>query len=365
MWAFLRTAGSSVWILSTLNMMTAAHRRLSIMSVTSPPILSVVPSRALVDETFKVQVKNLPAGLPVTLHSLYRSEQKDDWEAYGHYVSDHTGTVSVPDDFSFGGTYTGKEAMGLLWSMCPVPGSPEGLRLRVMNVCSPMLVNISVYRGHVVEGFRDQDPLASVVTERWYMAPGVQRIEIREEELRGTLFIPPGPGPFPGLLDMWGGGGGLVEYRASLLASHGFVTLALDYYTPKGADTRNTELSLFESAFNVIKDHPKVIQDRVGIFGLSLGAVVTLNLAALSTVINPRCCVCINGNHLNLVKGLNTISNLLSSNYHRLHVDEQNRHIWRQIGEALLNDPEQKLDVRTRRTGGEDKVSSVAGKRSR
>ncbi|XP_034019148.1 bile acid-CoA:amino acid N-acyltransferase-like isoform X2 [Thalassophryne amazonica] len=267
-------------------MMTAAHRRLSIMSVTSPPILSVVPSRALVDETFKVQVKNLPAGLPVTLHSLYRSEQKDDWEAYGHYVSDHTGTVSVPDDFSFGGTYTGKEAMGLLWSMCPVPGSPEGLRLRVMNVCSPMLVNISVYRGHVVEGFRDQDPLASVVTERWYMAPGVQRIEIREEELRGTLFIPPGPGPFPGLLDMWGGGGGLVEYRASLLASHGFVTLALDYYTPKGADTRNTELSLFESAFNVIKDHPKVIQDRVGIFGLSLGAVVTLNLAALSTVIN-------------------------------------------------------------------------------
>ncbi len=61
-----------------------------------------------------------------------------------------------------------------------------------MNVCSPMLVNVSVYSGHVAEGFRDQAPLASVVTERWYMAPGVQRIDIKEQGVRGTLFIPPG-----------------------------------------------------------------------------------------------------------------------------------------------------------------------------
>ena len=44
-----------------------------------------------------------------------------------------------------------------------------------------------------------------------------------------------GPGPFPGLLDLWGGGGRLVEYRAALLASHGFAALALDYLTPKVA----------------------------------------------------------------------------------------------------------------------------------
>ena len=53
-----------------------------------------------------------------------------------------------------------------------------------------MLVSISVYSGH--EGFRDQTSLASVLTERWYMAPGVQRIEIRQKGVRGTLFIPPG-----------------------------------------------------------------------------------------------------------------------------------------------------------------------------
>lgn len=32
---------------------------------------------------------------------------------------------------------------------------------------------------------------------------------------------------------MWGGGGKLVEYRAALLASHGFASMAIDYMTPK------------------------------------------------------------------------------------------------------------------------------------
>lgn len=43
---------------------------------------------------------------------------------------------------------------------------------------------------------------------------------------------PEGPGPFPGVLDMWGGGGSLVEYRAALLASHGFAAMALLYVFP-------------------------------------------------------------------------------------------------------------------------------------
>lgn len=42
-----------------------------------------------------------------------------------------------------------------------------------------------------------------------------------------------GPGPFPGILDLWGGGGRLVENRAALLASHGYAVLALDYLTSK------------------------------------------------------------------------------------------------------------------------------------
>lgn len=61
-----------------------------------------------------------------------------------------------------------------------------------MNVQTPMEVTISVYQGHLSEGFVDQVPLAGVVVERWYMAPGVRRIPITEDGLSATLFLPSG-----------------------------------------------------------------------------------------------------------------------------------------------------------------------------
>ncbi|XP_041636232.1 peroxisomal succinyl-coenzyme A thioesterase-like [Cheilinus undulatus] len=309
-----------------------------------PPVLSVRPTRALVDEMFKVVVENLPPASPVTLHSLHFSEDKDYWEAYGHYMSDHRGTVNVAEDMSFGGTYTGKEPMGLLWSVRPEPGSRTGLRLRKREVTSPMPVHISVYSGHMTEGFRKQPPLASVLTERWYMAPGVQRVELKGKGVRGTLFIPPGPGPFPGLLDMWGGGGGLLEYRSALLASHGYVSLALEYFSPGELKSADLQIQYFESAFNLIKDHPQVIPDRVGIFGLSLGTILAIYLAAESTKIKPHCCVCISGHHLIAIGS--TVHGTLRTDPDKTRYDENNYRIWRDTILPIPTDPSEKLDVR-------------------
>ena len=38
-----------------------------------------------------------------------------------------------------------------------------------------------------------------------------------------------GLGPFPGVIDMFGNVGGLVEFRAAMLASHGLACYALPY----------------------------------------------------------------------------------------------------------------------------------------
>lgn len=49
----------------------------------------------------------------------------------------------------------------------------------------------------------------------------------------------------PGVVDLYGTAGGLVEYRAALLASHGFVVLALAYFNfddlPSGLDQLHVE----------------------------------------------------------------------------------------------------------------------------
>lgn len=57
-----------------------------------------------------------------------------------------------------------------------------------------------------------------------------------------------GPGPFPAVLDLWGGGGGLVEYRSALLASRGYVALSLEYLGRVDADGKpyQVDSSYFE-----------------------------------------------------------------------------------------------------------------------
>uniref|UniRef100_A0A671YKS8 Acyl-CoA thioesterase 19 n=1 Tax=Sparus aurata TaxID=8175 RepID=A0A671YKS8_SPAAU len=267
--------------------------------------LMVQPSRGLIDEKFIVLVQKVPPGFQLTVHALHKCEDGHSWEAFGHYTSNATGTVNVSEDPSLGGTYSGVEQMGLLWSLRPVPGRKPGLRLRKMNVQTPMEVTISVYQGHQTEGFMDQVPLASVVVERWYMAPGIRRILITEDGLTATLFLPPGPGPFPGLLDLWGGEGKLLEYCAALLASYGIASLGLDYLTPK--ITMETgklmDKQYFETAYRLLEQHPQVLSSRIAMLGLSLGASMTLKMAVYSQVIKLRCAVCISGSHVQPIGG--------------------------------------------------------------
>ncbi len=58
------------------------------------PLLAVQPKRALVDEKFQIDIMNLLPNQKVTLYSLHQSEDKDFWEAFGHYISDECGTVT-------------------------------------------------------------------------------------------------------------------------------------------------------------------------------------------------------------------------------------------------------------------------------
>ncbi|XP_031438403.1 peroxisomal succinyl-coenzyme A thioesterase-like isoform X1 [Clupea harengus] len=320
--------------------------RRSASSMAVCPVLSVQPTRALVDEKFQIVVRNLHPKQEVTVHSLHHSEDKDYWEAFGHYISDENGTVTVMEDASRGGTYTGTEPMGLLWSLRPIPGSRHGLRMRKKNVLSPMVVNISVYKGHMNQGFSEEAALATVVTERWYLAPGVQRVDIREQGVKGTLFIPPGPGLFPAVLDMWGGGGGLVEYRAALLASHGFVALALQYLTPNKERTLDIETGYFEMAYHILQSLPQVSSDRVAVLGLSFGASVTLTLAAYSKTAKPRCCVCISGSHVHPVnKTLFEFFQLMNQSLAKSRIDENNHVIWRDVILPIPTEPDLKVDV--------------------
>lgn len=126
----------------------------------------------------------------------------------------------------------------------------------------------------VVTGGPRFPQLAAVTPERWYMAPGVRTTHVHHNGVIGTLFLPPGelcslcsgrnesaasserwfpagPGPFPAMLDLWGMGGGLVEYRAALLASRGYASLSLAYKGHKELPAPHNRMMVGHSYFKV------------------------------------------------------------------------------------------------------------------
>ncbi|KAM6927560.1 acyl-coenzyme A thioesterase 1-like [Xenentodon cancila] len=267
-------------------------------SVRPAPLLTAAPARSLIDEQISIRGHFLPPHCPVTLCAQMHSDDGDLWESFAHYNTTMSGTLSLTSDHSVGGSYLGCEPMGLFWGMQPAPGGREGLRLRKKNVETPYNVQISLLEGHVSPSQGKSTELAAVTAERWYMVPGVRRIEVLQNGIVGTLFLPPGPGPFPAILDLWGMGGGLPEYRSSLFASRGYASLALAYVghkeLPGPPNTVNVGDSYFKAAFQLLQDHCQVVADRVGIIGLSFGCYLALRIATM-TGVKPSCVICING----------------------------------------------------------------------
>ncbi|XP_078091876.1 peroxisomal succinyl-coenzyme A thioesterase-like isoform X2 [Mustelus asterias] len=314
------------------------------------PMIRAEPTRGLIDEPVQLEVTHLLPRQQVTLQSRLLSEDADWWEAYAHYVSDSEGIVQVTRDKSLGGTYVGQEPMGLIWSMKLASGSRPGMRLRKKDVTVPFSVTVSVYDGWISNNFDKRVALASVVLERFYMAPGTTRIELKEGRIFGTMFFPPGPGPFPAVLDLWGGGGGLVEYRAALLASRGFATLALAYLGHKGVPQSlqvfDPKLLYFEEAFNTLNNHPKVSKDNVAILGLSLGFTIALMMAVEIQNIHPKCLVCISGSHYHMLeKGKSDIQPTFASDSSKIKMTEDGTMIWRNIILPFPEDPKFMVQV--------------------
>uniref|UniRef100_A0A8D1PYI0 Acyl-coenzyme A thioesterase 4-like n=1 Tax=Sus scrofa TaxID=9823 RepID=A0A8D1PYI0_PIG len=245
------------------------------------------------DEPVRIAVRGLAPGQRVTLRASLRDEKGALFRAHARYCADADGQLDLARAPALGGSFVGLEPMGLFWALEP---EKPLLRLVKRDVQTPFAVELEVFDGHEPEGGR---LLGRAVHERDFLPPGVRREPVRAGRVRATLFLPPGPGPFPGIIDIFGMGGGLLEYRASLLAGHGFATLALAYYDfedlPKKFDA--IHLDYFEEALCYMLQHTQVKGPGIGLLGISLGADICLSMA--SFLKNISATVSINGSGFN------------------------------------------------------------------
>ncbi|KAM8920857.1 acyl-coenzyme A thioesterase 1-like [Pelodytes ibericus] len=267
-------------------------------SMTSAPRLHVSPARCLFDDPLRVMVSGLSPGQEVTVQAEVTDEGGESFTCQGRYRAGSRGELDLSHSPALeGGSFTGAQPEALLWAL--QPRTPFRRLLR-KDVQRPLRLDLALYRGHGEPG-----PLLDRASqERCFMGEGVSRIPLREGRVRGSLFLPPGPGPFPGVVEVQGTGGGLLEYKASLLANRGFATLALAYYNyedlPK--QMKVFHLEYFEEAINYMLKHPKIKGPGIGLLGHSKGGDLVLSMASFLNGITAT--VAINGSIANVAATL-------------------------------------------------------------
>ncbi|XP_029309561.1 acyl-coenzyme A thioesterase 1-like [Cottoperca gobio] len=231
-------------------------------------------ARCMFDEPVQVKVDGLRSGHVVTMRARSTDEKGVVFSSSASYKADESGEIDLERDPSLSGSYIGVEPMGLLWSM-----RPDTLHKRFIktNSINPHVVKFSVQDEEEGKGRM----LAEATNERLLLGEGVNRRPVKEGNIRGVLFTPPGEGPFPAVLDLYTFGGGLSEKRASLLASHGFVVLTVALYGHDNMvkNIKEVHLDYFEEAIEFLKKQDKV-GSKVGVISISKSADISLSMAS-------------------------------------------------------------------------------------
>lgn len=256
-------------------------------------MLHIHPKDPLMDEKVYLSISGLDPTQPVTISCRLKDEGCF-YVSYAHFTTSIDGTVNVSEHGSFGGSYVGVDTMGLFWSMQPRKGQKIGLIFRPKDVTKPATYTLKVYKGHLNEEECPETSTELNVSKtakllfeseflKYWCGPGVSRHEVYHKAIRGTIFKPEGPGPFKGVIDIYGSGGGITEGRAALLASHGFIAFVLPHHRYQDLPRRMEEVRIeyLTDAIDYFASLQEVKQG-IALVGFSLGAWLVLLLSILN-----------------------------------------------------------------------------------
>ena len=231
------------------------------------------PPTGLVDDPIRILVSEGRSGERVLLRGRLIDHSGLTWESWAEYRLDQNGAVDLAEAEPISGTYTGVDPAGLCWSMRPLDSAAA-------RDHSPTSGTRPITLRFTVEG--GKETAAAVEVERGWIGPGVSREPLERDDLKAFLWVPAGPPPFRPVLSFGGSDGGVHEESAALLASRGFLTLALPYFRFPGLppDLVSIPLEYFGRAIQHLAHDPRADGGGVGLVGRSRGGELSLLLAA-------------------------------------------------------------------------------------
>ena len=112
--------------------------------------------------------------------------------------------------------------------------------------------------------------------------PGIQTIQVRDDGLVGTFYLPRTPPPWPAMIAVGGSGPGIFGLPGLMFASEGIASLALAYFGMPGLPMtfERIPLEYFEAAIRWLERRDDVRSDAIAVAGASRGGELALLLAA-------------------------------------------------------------------------------------
>lgn len=199
---------------------------------------------------------------------------KTNWMSEATFVTDNQGKVSVSRSPSISGDYLGVNGMGLFESLhySKMISSKRCLSLDDLPLYDYFNAEISLWiRGRKV---------AATTIKRYFKDTNVEYKNIVRPNWIGRIFYRNTDNKTPCIIVLSGSDGGLEKSQniAMLLASRGYVTLAMSYFGMNGQTPYLDRIPLenIQQALQILSENPHVDSDRIGIYGRSKGAEYAL-----------------------------------------------------------------------------------------
>ncbi|MEY2301666.1 hypothetical protein CN268_13230 [Bacillus anthracis] len=247
------------------------------------PRIHVKSLISLIDSPIQIYITGLEPLQEVTIRASRIAEGINDiyLESNATFIATNDGNVNLTEQAPISGSYTGIDGMGLFWSLDIIKINKHyDSAPNYKNPLSPQNLTLSLeINGSTID---------EISILRLWKSKHIVRYPIRENGLVATFFYNENKKANPGIIVLGGSEGGLNEYLAALLASHGFSVLALAYFGIENLPQQLVEIPLeyIKTAIEWMKKREEVTKNWLGIHGTSRGSELALLSACFFQEIN-------------------------------------------------------------------------------
>lgn len=239
--------------------------------------LKISPSsKVLMGTPVRITIDHLPANCEITLHAL-RKRWGGLVYSFGSYRTSPQGQIRLSDAAPLAGTCSGRDSLGIFWSM----SWPAQHKLKLP-------FDIKDLKSNTIYFYISQNNrvIADTTLELMEKLPDIVTDKIETDSLTVTLHYPKTRQNLPALILVSGGSEQEYEWNnqmMAILASHGYATMAMPYngVKPLPKYLEEVPLEYFFHAIDWLKKQPMVDANQIVLIGGSRGGELVLLLASL------------------------------------------------------------------------------------